>query len=143
MGGYWLCVTDQENWQVIRDKLVWGVSDRYKAVIKQVKVGDMLVFYVKPKRICGIFEVASKPYTSAERIFKSGGLSGRETFPHRIRLKPILVSKECLSFEPLIPKLEFIKNKEQWTGHLRRAMVPISERDFELIRKELSNIASV
>ncbi|HDN02200.1 MAG TPA: EVE domain-containing protein, partial [Candidatus Bathyarchaeota archaeon] len=59
MVNYWLCVTDRANWQVIRDKLVWGVSDRYKSVIEQVRVGDVLVFYVKPKRICGIFEVAS------------------------------------------------------------------------------------
>ena len=140
MVNYWLCVTDRVNWQVIRDKLVWGVSDRYKSVIEQVRVGDMLVFYVKPKRICGIFEVASKPYTSTERIFKSGGISGHETFPHRVKLKPVLVPKECLNFELLIPKLKFIKNKERWTGHLRRAMVSIPEQDFELIKKELGAI---
>lgn len=96
------------------------------------------MFYVKPKRICGMFTAVSKPYTSTERIFKSGGLSGREIFPHRVRLKPILIPEECIDFEPLIPKLEFIKNKDRWTAYLRRAMVPISERDFELIRKKLS-----
>ena len=137
MVNYWLCVTDEDNWSVIRDRLVWGVSDRYKAVINQVDIGDMLTFYVKPKRICGILVAASKPYTSTEKIFKSAGPSGRELYPHRVRLQPLIIPEKCIKFEPLIQKLKFIKNKQRWTGHIRRAMIKIPEEDFELLKVAL------
>jgi len=117
---------------------VWGVSDRYKNVIEQVKEGDILVFYVKPKRICGIFTVISKPYRSMEKIFKFSGRTGREIFPYRVKLKPLVIPDECLDFESLIPKLEFIKNKERWIGYVRRAMISIPERDFTLIKEKLT-----
>jgi len=44
--GYWLCVTSEENWKVVREKLVWGVADRFKGAIQRVKPRDKLVFYV-------------------------------------------------------------------------------------------------
>ena len=137
MVNYWLCITDQENWHVIKSELVWGVSGRYKAIMEQVKLGDLLVFYVKPKRICGIFIVSSEPYTSTKRIFKSGGISGQEIFPHRVKLKPLIVLDECLDFESLISRLNFIRKKDRWTAYLRRAMVPLSEYDFKLIEGAL------
>ena len=134
---YWLCVTDEVNWRVVKNRRVWGVSDRYSAVMERVDVGDLLVFYVKPKRICGVFVAASKPYTSTERVFKSAGPSGREVYPHRVRLKSLVVPEECISFESLIQKLKFIKNKKRWTGHIRRAMIRIPEEAFKLIKEEL------
>lgn len=129
---YWLCVTDEVNWRVVKNRRVWGVSDRYSAVMERVDVGDLLVFYVKPKRICGVFVAASKPYTSTERVFKSAGPSGREVYPHRVRLKSLVVPEECVSFESLIQKLKFIKNKKRWTGHIRGAMIPIPKEDLKL-----------
>jgi len=100
--------------------------------MERVDVGDLLVFYVKPKRICGVFVAASKPYTSTERVFKSAGPSGREVYPHRVRLKSLVVPEECVSFESLIQKLKFIKNKKRWTGHIRGAMIPIPKEDLKL-----------
>ena len=132
MVSYWLCVTDEVNWRVVKNRRVWGVSDRYSAVMERVDVGDLLVFYVKPKRICGVFVAASKPYTSTERVFKSAGPSGREVYPHRVRLKSLVVPEECVSFESLIQKLKFIKNKKRWTGHIRGAMIPIPKEDLKL-----------
>ena len=126
---YWLCVTNEENWQIIKEKRIWGVPERRKAIIDQVKPGDLLVFYVKPKRIGGIFEATSESFLSETEIFK-GGL-----FPHRIKLKAIFIPKEPKSFEPLIRKLTFIKNKKFWTISLRRAVLEISKDDYEVIRK--------
>ena len=132
---YWLCITTRENWEVIKDKNIWGVSERHKKTIMTVKIGDKLVFYVKqevrgkeklPPAIVGIYEVASEPYKDETEIFK-GGL-----FPWRIRIKPIKTG--YLEFKPLIPKLKFIKNKDAWTGYLMgRAMRQIPEEDYKLI----------
>nr|MDO8080354.1 EVE domain-containing protein [Candidatus Freyarchaeota archaeon] len=41
---YWLCLTNAENWEVVKNKKVWGVIDRYKNKISQVKPGDILIF---------------------------------------------------------------------------------------------------
>jgi len=54
-------------------------------------------------------------------------------FPYRVKLQPLILSKELLSFDELIPKLRFITNKKMWTGHLRRAMRTIPKEDYETI----------
>ena len=89
------------------------------------------MFYVKPKRIGGIFEATSESFLSEIEIFKGG------VFPHRINLKAVFVPKEPKSFKPLIRKLAFIKDKKFWTRSLRRAMLEISKDDYEVIRKEV------
>jgi len=134
---YWLCVTNQANWRVVKEKLIWGVSERYRRRMEELSPGDLLVFYVRPKRIAGIFKAASKPFVDKKRIFSSEGFRTDEVFPHRVRLEPVLVPPEPVPFEPLVPKLKFIKNKARWTGHLRGAMRPIPEEDYELIKSAL------
>ena len=137
---YWLCITNRDNWEVVKKKNVWGVAKRHKNTIAKVKPGDRLVFYVKQERkdkeilepkIVGIFEVVSDPYTDSSRIFKSP-LYPNETYPLRIKIKPIKLGE--LDFKPLIPKLKFITNKKKWSGHLMgKAMREIPEEDYKLI----------
>jgi predicted RNA-binding protein len=62
-------------------------------------------------------------------------MPGEEVFPYRVKLKPVKIFDEPLDFKTLIPKLEFITNKKQWTGHLRTAMRTIPEEDYEYIMK--------
>jgi len=132
---YWLCITNEANWNVIRSKEVWGVSDRHKDKIAMTKEGDKFVFYVKPMRIGGIFEVISKPFREKNPIFEG------EIYPHRVKIKPIVISKRFLEFRPLIGKLHFITPKKKWGGHLQgKAMKPIPEEDFELMKKKLEQL---
>jgi predicted RNA-binding protein len=52
---YWLCVTNEDNWKVVRARKVWGVPERRgKRQIEGVRPGDYLVFYVIPKKIGGM-----------------------------------------------------------------------------------------
>jgi len=141
---YWLCITNRDNWEVVRKKNVWGVAKRHKNTIAKVKPGDKLVFYVKQERknkeilepkIVGIFEVVSEPYTDSSRIFKSP-LHLNETYPLRVKIKPLKLGE--LDFKPLIPKLKFITNKKRWSGHLMgKAMREIPEEDYRLIESRL------
>ncbi len=42
--------------------------------------------------------------------------------------------REAVAFKPLIPRLAFITNKRQWSGHIRgQAMRAIPEEDHALI----------
>ncbi len=141
---YWLCITTEENWRVIRERDVWGVPERHKNTISKVKLGDKLVIYVKqesmggevkPSRIVGVFEAVSEPFRDSTRIFSSKGMrSSGETFPYRIKIKLVKIFDKPIEFKPLIPKLKFITNKKKWSGHLMgKAMREIPEVDFKLI----------
>jgi predicted RNA-binding protein len=129
-------VTNEENWKVIKERKVWGVPERDRRQIGRVEPGDFLVFYVMPRRIAGIFKAASEPFRSSERVFSSR--SGKEVFPHRVKLEPVVIAKEPLPFRELIPKLKFITNKKTWSGHLRRAMRIIPREDYDLIFRAVS-----
>jgi len=133
---YWLCVTNEENWKVVKERKVWGVpAKRGKRQIESVKPSDYLVFYVKPKRIGGIFQAASEPFESNEKIFSWVEFGTEEIFPHRIKLEPMTVPKEPVPIEALVSKMSFARGRKRWSVFLRRAMVKISAKDFELVRQ--------
>ena len=143
---YWLCITDAENWQIIKEKNIWGVSQRHANKLMSTKIGDKLVFYVKqnpptdPPTIRGIFEVVSKPFYDEKPIFKApiSPFQVGETYPWRVKITPIKTG--YLEFKPLIKQLKFITNKTSrgWGGHLMgKAMRPLPEDDFKLIESLL------
>jgi len=132
---YWICVTDKTNWNVVKMEKIWGVDERHKDKIAMTKEGDKLVFYIKPMKIGGIFEVISKSFREENSIFE-GGL-----YPYRAKIEPITVSKRFLEFRPLIDKLHFITQKRMWGGHLQgKAMKLIPKEDFELIKEKLEQL---
>jgi len=147
---YWLCITNEANWKVIKEKNIWGVPERHKNTILKVKPGDKLVIYLKQERvkdkvieprIVAVYEVVSEPFKDSTRIFSSKGMrSSGEIFPWRVKIKPIKIFDKPIEFKPLIPKLKFITNKKKWTGHLMgRSMREIPEEDFRLISHVMSN----
>jgi len=140
---YWLCITNEENWKVIRERNVWGVPERHKNTIAKVKPGDKLLIYLKQERkkndiieprIVAVYEAVSEVFRDRKKIFKTPPDMGNETFPLRIKLKPVKVFNPPVDFKSLIPELKFIKNKKKWSGHLMgKAMREIPKEDFELI----------
>ncbi len=140
---YWLCITNEVNWKVIRERNVWGVPERHKNTIAKVKPGDKLLIYlkqekinddVKEPRIVAVYEVVSEPFRDSTRIFSTKGRRSNEIFPWRVKIKPIKIFDKPVEFKPLIPKLKFITNKKKWSGHLMgKAMREISEEDYKLI----------
>ena len=139
MSNYWLCVTNEENWKVIKTRRIWGVTERNRKQLETVKTGDLLVFYVKPKRIAGIFTSVTNMFENRERIFNSSGFSTDEAFPLRLKLKPLIISKEPIDFTSLISKLAFVKRKDKmWRGSIYgKAMRQIPRDDYKVIEAEL------
>lgn len=127
-------MTTKENWEVIKKRHVWGVTDRHQNVLTKTKIGDLLVFYVISKQLGGIFRVETEPIRDSKHVFKGG------SFPNRVKISPILVPKSPAEIsEKLRANLEFIKNKQRGSAHFRRAMLSISEKDFHIIEKELQS----
>ncbi len=136
---YWICVTTEENWKIIRDKNIWGVPSRCRKIIEAVEPGDRLAIYVIqtrlgdktiPSRIVGIFEATSKAYFDESPIFAE--YKGKK-FPYRVKIRPIKIFSKPIVFKDLVEKLGFIKNKKFWTVYFRRAMFEIPRGDFETI----------
>lgn len=133
MVNYWLCVTNEGNWDIVIKERVWGIPERYKGLIGKVQKGDFLVFYVSPKKITGAFRTVSAPFEDRKKIFSNEGFDKKEVFPHRVRVEPMLIAEEPIQFDHLIQKLKFIISKNKWMGYLRRAMVLIPKEDYDLI----------
>jgi len=49
----WLCILDRENWEIVQQRKIWGVAERYKNTIAKVKIGDQLLFYLVGETISG------------------------------------------------------------------------------------------
>jgi predicted RNA-binding protein len=134
MTKYWLCVTNEDNWNIVKTKLVWGVPEkRGKCQIQKVKPSDKLVFYVTPKRIGGIFEATSETYESNEKIFSWADFGKEELFPNRVHLKPIVVVEQPIIADQLVKKMSFCRGQRCWSIFLRRAMLEITKSDFNLV----------
>ncbi|MBP2132191.1 putative RNA-binding protein [Methanomicrobium sp. W14] len=141
----WIASTNRDNWEIIRKNNIWGVPKRNKKSIERSKPGDKILIFVKqetvedtiiPSAITAAFEIASKPFEDTAPLFiRPPSMHGDESFPYRIRLRPIKIFPEELDFKALIPKLNFITNKKQWTGHLRTAMRTVPDEDYDFIMK--------
>jgi len=132
MARYWLCTVSEENWRVIKQRLIWGVSEKFRKRIENISAGDIIVFYVAPASIGGVFEVTSQVFKDDTRIFASN-----EVYPYRVKLKPLLVPAKRVNFKPLITKLSFIRNKNRWAAYIRLPLREISKEDYEIIIKHV------
>ena len=58
----WVFITNNENWEIIKNKNVMGFSGRWgKYVCSKIKVHDISVIYIKKISVfSGIFEITSK-----------------------------------------------------------------------------------
>lgn len=139
---YWLCIGNSENWSIIKEREIWGVSERNRNIIGKVREGDFLVFYtimeksgeqfIQPQ-VRGVCKALSGPFIENTKIFIASG-EKEERYPHRVKVEPVYVPENPVPFKNLIPKLEFITNKKRWHTHLfGRAMRKISKKDFETI----------
>ena len=101
------------------------------------KEGDELI----PPRIMAAYEVTSEVFVDRSRIFKPPARNRNETFPLRIKLKPIKIFEKPVDFKSLIPELKFITNKKKWTGHIQgKAMREIPEEDYDLILRNVEKL---
>jgi len=141
----WLCILNSENFETVKNEQVWGVAERHKKWIAKAKLGDLCAFYImgkgsitarKEPAIGGIFKVTSEPYEDRSDIFPSKS-DPNERYPYRLRLKVVEVFVPEMPFKPLIPVLDFITYKKNYSSDIRgRAMKEISEKDMKKIQKK-------
>jgi len=140
---YWMAITNEDNWQVIKEKKIWGVSKSHSNSISRTEIGDKLLIYCVeeirkgnriPSRVTASYEIISEPEKESTIIFKNP-YRRKEIFPWRVNLKLIGISDPPVKFKLLIKELQFIKNKNFWSAHLQTAMRTIPKEDYETIIK--------
>ena len=136
MPRHWLCIITPENYKIMVEKRIWGVKDRHRKRLYEAKPGDKLVMYLKgEKKIMGVFEVVSNPFYDESKVFLG------DIFPHRVRVKPVLLSERGVEIKRLLDKLEIFRGKKKWVGVIQgKAMVPISENDYAIVVKALQEM---
>ncbi|MEM2677558.1 MAG: EVE domain-containing protein [Thermofilaceae archaeon] len=136
----WLIPVRQEEWNSIKERLLYGVYRGHRAVGRMSK-GDVLIFYVTRTRgrdlggkVVGVYEAASDWFEDGEPIFP-GEEKGKPIYPIRIKLKPIKVG--AVDLWRLIPRLSFVRFKDNPSRYLMgtpaNANRPIPKRDLHLI----------
>ena len=140
----WIASTNRTNWEIIKQKNIWGIPKRNVNIHSRVHPGDYLLIFISqqkegdtllPSAITGSYEI-TKCYIDANPLFTPPPQMGDERFPYRFSLKLVKTFKTPLEFKSLIPNLEFITNKTMWSGHLRVAMREIPLEDYDLIMQK-------
>lgn len=127
---YWLFVTNDENWKTIKNKSIYGFNDRGKKDLKKLSIKDVVIIYIKGKKMGGIFEIKSLKSNIKTR-FKEGD------YPYKIELKKIMIPNELLELtDNIINQISIFKGIRKWgTILMGRATKEINEKDYYYIRR--------
>lgn len=142
MPNYWIFPIYQENYSICLDRKIVGVSETRASRLHNIRVGDLLIFYVSRSS----FNDSSLPIKEFSALVKSIGNSFKskeEIWPTLLGFwsstrMPIEIihTKKCKA-EDLVDKLSFIKNKTYWGTAFRAGIRKISEHDFNTILKAM------
>lgn len=124
---YWILITTEQNYEICVREGLWGVQYA-KNMIKQMKPGDLAVFYIKGKKeFRGPFIITTKAYYEDKtKIWPD------KTYPWRIEIKPYrkYIEKNALQ---IVHQLEFIEDPNKWGTHLQGEIRQINKQDFRNI----------
>jgi len=90
----WLCPVKTRSWQKIREAKIFGAPTKILKIMKQVKIGDILVIcIISPKK--GIIAVCK---TISEVYVDNTDLWGKDRYPLRINLEIVYQFENILPF---------------------------------------------
>lgn len=138
MGKYWLMITDEENWEIIK---VWNVyATKTEKLISELQKGDKVVMYLIKTQISGLFEIESLKSNKNVRFKDS-------EYKFFIDLKPIIILKEAINITSkwnnpkIIENVSIFKNSLRWgTILMGRSIIEITKDDYEYIKRIAENV---
>jgi len=131
MVNYWLCVIHSvENWNKVKENLVWGGGDRWHRTVGRIKANDGLVFYLSKKGFVGIFVAASEYFYDETKIWTD------KIYPHRIKLTPLSIPENPIALN------EFLKHfNKKLQAYVRMGVRRIQEHEFLFIKNQLFRVS--
>lgn len=148
MRAYLLPIADREalSWIVAEQRTPFPPRRAREA--QELQPGDRLLLYTtrgcfrNPTRdrgrIIGLATVAA-PASELRRPVRFGG---REyTLGLLFRIEPLAEFRQGVELAPLVPRLSTFPNPRAWSGRMRRALVPVTVEDADLLVRELEQLA--
>ena len=128
---YYLFIVDQSNWQIVKSGNVIGTNN--ETIYNEIGKNDKILVYVSGiSEIKALYEVVSK-------FKEEGSLFNNKNYPFRFQLNLIKFFEHVTHFKELVPKLQFIENKEKWYTHLGgiKGITELSLRDYTALIRTL------
>lgn len=147
MTSYWIIPLSEENWFVVKEKLVYGAPEGNRRQPRTlIKPGDVVIFYVMKrgsrslgKKFVGAFKVASEWLYEDKPLWPDEVSEGKVKYPWRVKLEPIKLGK--VDLDEVASKLSFIENKSiphaYLVGTPANMRRPIPEEDAKKIIEAL------
>jgi predicted RNA-binding protein len=141
---YWLDVFTLKSFDEFQKAgaNVSGFPERRWKTIQRIRVGDILLCYMKTKSCWfGALEVASKAFQDNTPIWSDA------VYPCRIKVRPLVFVEpdEAVQARNMLPRLKLFANlrdPERWSGALRTSPRVLAKEDGDLIVGELNNLSS-
>jgi predicted RNA-binding protein len=141
MKKYWIAITNDENWELIKLNNVYAVKTINE--FNRLTVGDKLILYLKPKKICAVYEVLSLKSNNYS-LFKD------TQFQHSLNIRPVLTLVHPFEInnkkmgKTFIKNISIFKNARKWgTVLMGRSIIEITQNDYKFIKKEMEKYASI
>ena len=134
---HWLCLITLKNWEITKEKGIYGVWGKWKNRLYQTHRDDIMIFYLVPrkKQIIGMAKVSSAPFDDYEtQIWPNAG------YPHRVRIEILKdIVNNPLSIYDVINDMLLFKGKFLGPTLFGKSIIPLSKHDFDVIWKALKH----
>jgi hypothetical protein len=136
----WLAVVTPDSWsRLTADGLTYTLlSARYARIAETLRAGNSVVFYVTGfSTFCGIAQITG-PTQRRRTLWPQG------VFPYWVPLSPQIVRRpeDGVKAKVLLSKLDFIAKKKSWEQYFRTTVRLLTEDDFQVIEKAVSEATS-
>ena len=140
MAQRWIVTVSGDNLQDTLKHNLIGLPERRRNLLKKVRQGDTVVFYISKKRagyggpksnvsqFGPIAKVTGEEFFSDAPIWRS---RVKDVFPSRLPIT--IVSKGRVNAADVIPHLNFIKDKSKWGLHFFTGVRELSEEDYKTL----------
>jgi len=128
---YYLFIIDKSNWDIVNSGNIIGTDD--EKIYNKINENDKILIYVSGlSKVKALYEVISK-YEEETPLFQG------KNYHYRIKLNLIEYFEVKAEFKDLVPKLDFIENKERWYTHLGgiKGVKALTLRDYTAMIKSL------
>lgn len=128
-------ITDIENWQIIKEHQIYAINS--SRIFDSLKVGDKVVMYLIPKKICGLFTISDLSSKKEINFSNKKYKYYFELKPHIIPGNPLLINKYDRT--QFIGKISIFKNTSHWGGVIMgKSILSITEEDYSLIESKFN-----
>ncbi|MCB9362056.1 hypothetical protein H6504_01345 [Candidatus Woesearchaeota archaeon] len=133
----WLGLTSLDNWDLIKGNQTYAFKKQIS--YQKVSVDDIIIFYIIPKSLGGIFKVVSKQVTNP--IDFSGA-----NYPYQILMEKILILDELLIIDDkfknyqITDSISIFKNRIRWgTVLMGKDLIELKEDDYDFLLQVMQN----